>query len=293
MIKLFIKRTGYFLVFSICFYIITYSILSHFYLKTNTKNSIFIYGDSQTVQGIDLKVLETKTGLNVYSAAKHGSGVYDFYYFAKSVPENSKIVLSISEHSQIRPDINEANTSPIDFNSLKKAFSLNYSLDGFENIIRRGIKLPHNYYFQTTQKLYPYNDSINLHTKLFVFKELYSKSTKEGIEHKQDMYLEGIRTLINKNCLITFIEFPYNKSLTILKKEYKINKKLNLFREKISQEFNQFKFDTILLKSDKNLMYDYTHLNEHGANILTLMVVNKINSANYFNNTNMLIVKPH
>jgi len=234
--------------------------------------------------------LKNKTGSYIYSAARHGSGIYDFYYFVKSVPKKSKIILSISEHTQIRPDINEANTSPLDLSSLKKIYSSDYSIAGFKNILKRGIKLPRANYFKTQQNLYPYNDSINLHTQLPIFDELYSKSTSEKINYKQDMYIKGIKSLIEKDCNITFIEFPYNKDLSNLESKTRLNKRLNVFRKRVSEEYNNFKIDTFFLNSNKNLMYDYTHLNNQGAFILTQILAEKINASN-FNITTMFIVK--
>jgi hypothetical protein len=226
-------------------------------------------------QGVDLRELKDKTHTNIYSAAKHGAGIYDFLFFTEKVPANSKIIISISEHSQIRPSKNEANTSPIHLKSVIELYNFNYSIDGFKNILSRGKKFPLSYYFKTSHKLYPIENSINYHTPLSSFFDRYSTITKERLLDKQGMYLKGIEKLISKNCKITFIEFPYQKALQNIEERNRFNKYFNLFKDNIFEKFSNFEMDTLKLESKKNIMYDYTHLNELGARILTKKLINK------------------
>ncbi|WP_298346874.1 hypothetical protein [uncultured Algibacter sp.] len=273
--KRFLKEIIFFTIILIVSYTIIYNLTSYFFCKTDTSNSIYLYGDSQMFQGIDLNYLKDRTQANIYSAARHGAGIYDFLFFTEKVPTNSKIILSISEHSQIRPPKNEANTSPIHLKSMIELYNFNYSIHGFKNILSRGIKFPNSYYFKTSHKLYPVENSINYHTSLSSFFNRYSTITKERLLDKQDMYLKGLEKLISKNCDITFIEFPYHKALQNIEERTRYNKYFNLFRDNILKKNSNFEMDTLKLESKKNIMYDYTHLNELGARILTKKLINK------------------
>ena len=52
----------------------------------DSKNTLFIWGDSQTYQGLDLDVLKSNTDRAILSSAVHGAGVYDFLIFTELVP---------------------------------------------------------------------------------------------------------------------------------------------------------------------------------------------------------------
>lgn len=267
--------------FTFCFigiYSFFYIISSHYFRRATATNSVYIYGDSQTVQGLDLEELKHQTGLKIFTSAKHGSGIYDFLFFTTAVPKNSKVILSISQHSQIRPDINEANTSPLNPTPLLQLYNNGYSSAGFKNIFFRGVKIPKSNYFKKHLELYPTQDSISHHTTKKVFIDLYNSITEKELQQKQDMYFKGIQNLINKNCKITFIEFPYNRELQQIKERTRLNKKFNQFKVNISNLYKNFKTDSLVLKSNKNIMYDYTHLNTLGAKILTTQLTETIKS---------------
>ena len=44
----------------------------------SSKDALFIWGDSQTYQGLDIDVLEINTDKAILSSAVHGAGIYDF-----------------------------------------------------------------------------------------------------------------------------------------------------------------------------------------------------------------------
>ena len=52
------------------------------------ENRVLIWGDSQTYQGIDLKLFQTFSGKQAVTWAQHGAGVYDFLCFAERVWNN-------------------------------------------------------------------------------------------------------------------------------------------------------------------------------------------------------------
>ena len=58
--------------------VVTFYGIDTYWNNKSPENSIFIWGDSQTQQGIDLEHLNKEIKETVYSAARHGAGMYDF-----------------------------------------------------------------------------------------------------------------------------------------------------------------------------------------------------------------------
>jgi len=274
--KKFLLRFTFFIFSTVISYVALYYSLTYFALRKELSNTIYIYGDSQTVQGVDLNLLSSLTNLKVYSSARHGSGIYDFLFFTEKVPENSKIILGISEHSQIRPNKFEANTSPLDFFTLKELYHLDYPVSDLKLTIRKGLKPPFSSYFKTKHHLYPTLNTINHHTSIESFIERYSTITEQTLKKKQNMYLYGIQKLIEKNCALTFIEFPYHYKLKNTVERTKFNYCFNDFKTNVKKKFSSYTIDTLFLESDRTLMYDYTHLNKLGAKILTQLLAHEI-----------------
>lgn len=274
--KKFLSRITFFIFLSVSLHLVLYSLLIYFTCKTDQKRAIYVYGDSQTVQGLDINLLSDLTGLKVYSSSRHGSGIYDFLFFTEKVPENSKIILGISEHSQIRPNQYEANTSPLNIFTLKELYCLDYPISDLNSIIKKGLKPPFSPYFKSKNYLYSIEDTINKHTTIQSFIERYTTISEESLQKKQNMYLHGIKKLIEKNCTLTFIEFPYHHKLKKTVERTRFDYCFYNFKTRINKNFTEFTIDTLFLESNKNLMYDYTHLNELGAKTLTKSFYNRV-----------------
>ncbi len=275
MMKLFLRKILNFSLFSIISYSVFYFIIFQINTSTKSINSIYFFGDSQIVQGINLPLITKITNTNSYSAAVHGAGVYDFYTFIDQVPDSSKIVLSISKLALIRPDINEANKAPLSFKALKALYSQGYNTT-LKKIAREKIKPPLSSYFKINFNLYPNNESIVVTNPLSDYKERYLAS-ESFLRKKQKLYLNGINKLITKNCKIVFVEFPFHKILNDYEHNFTVRHELSNFKIKISELFPKLKIDSIKLPNKKNYMYDYTHLNEYGANSLTKILGGKLN----------------
>lgn len=266
--KSFITRIFIFVLFIVSLHFVIYTLLNVFNSYSSSSKPLFIFGDSQTVQGLDLKELKKDTKYSIHSAAIHGAGIYDFYVFVDKVPDNADVVLSISKLAQIRPDDKEANTSPLNYKAFFNLWTAGYSKNGLKNILYRTIKLPFQKYYKTSSNLYPNRDTVTVKQALKIFKKRYTIS-EEKLMVKQGLYLKGIEELIKKKCKITFIEFPFHPILKRIDEESVLQNNLIKFRDNISKMFPDFKKASIELPKGENLMYDYSHLNKRGANILT------------------------
>ncbi|MEY8847891.1 hypothetical protein AB9K26_03695 [Psychroserpens sp. XS_ASV72] len=233
----------------------------------SNKDSIFIWGDSQAYQGVDLKALSQVTRKKVYSSAHHGAGVYDFLNFVDQVPEDSELIISISKLSQIRRKDKDYNRTGLSFWALNQLYGHDYSFNDVFSIFKLNIKPKRNILEST--KLYAYSDSMQEGLPLSHF-ESYYEEIPEFLDEKQDLYLIGVQKLIDKNCKITFLELPFQKQLKAIENRSPIKGETEAFVNQISRLFKTFEKDTIRLDKTKNIFNDYSHLNLIGAKDLSL-----------------------
>ena len=81
----FIKKTTLFIISITLLYLLLYISIDYYYNYKKDKSAIFIWGDSQTYEGINLQVIRNFPNKQVYTYAKHGAGVYDFLVFSEKV----------------------------------------------------------------------------------------------------------------------------------------------------------------------------------------------------------------
>ncbi|NVO08504.1 MAG: hypothetical protein HXX16_00950 [Bacteroidales bacterium] len=251
--------------------IVTISILTfYFYYEYRFReisykeslNSIFIWGDSQAKAGFDLEKISKITGRNVYSAAKGGAGVYDFLVFTEIVPDNSVVVLSISQLAQLRG--RDKNTGGIPFKSIYQLV-----VNHFEDLlpsIRNNLQPKE--LFTSSSALYPYRDTITFHEPISKFQEIYFTNGSQ-YQEKQKLFTYGIKRLIDKRCKLVFVEFPFHPLLVdvIIKSPFNVGTKR--FNKDILKLFPKSQYDTLNITTKKRMMYDLTHLNEFGAKLIT------------------------
>ena len=68
--------------------------------STKDSNSVYMWGDSQAYQGVNVNKLSLALKREVYSLAQHGSGVYDLLVFSDKVPEGAMVLLQIPKGAQ-------------------------------------------------------------------------------------------------------------------------------------------------------------------------------------------------
>ncbi|NRA92477.1 MAG: hypothetical protein HRU26_07285, partial [Psychroserpens sp.] len=149
----------------------------------DSEDAVFIWGDSQAYQGIDIPELANTLDKEVYSAANHGAGVYDFLVFTQQVPENSEVIVAISNLVQVRRKEKDYNRSGFSFWSMKSLYQNGYSLNELFSISKLNIKPRRNILAST--KLYPYSDSIQKILPISHF-EKYFNDSPEFLDSKQN-----------------------------------------------------------------------------------------------------------
>lgn len=253
-------------------YCLLYLALDRYYnppLKASD-NNVFIWGDSQMFQGLNLKLYAEKTGKTVYSAARHGAGVYDFLVFTERVPENAEVMLSISKLVQIRRKEKDNNMSGVSIEALKQLFQYNYSILELRGIVTKN-KKPQNFFSTENNTLFTQRD-VAITGLLNRFKNYFDKKPN-FLDQKQAILEQGLINLKNKGCKVFYINFPFHRDLKNLENSSPIKPITDSFYQNI---YSGLHIDTLSLHDSINLMYDLTHMNSKGANLVTEYLAEKI-----------------
>ena len=228
--KLFLlKLIKFAIIFPIVF-IIAYFVSTLFIDNMTSDNSIFIWGDSQAYQGIDLEILKQETNAKVYTAAQHGAGAYDFLIFAEKVPANSTVVMALSKPVQLRRKSKDKNRSGISLKALKALMNNGYSLLEVGIILAKNPK-PTSIFSETTS-MYPYADSIFLAEPISVFEKIH-ENVPAYLSSKQELLLYGIQQLKDKNCKLSFVEFPYHDILQEIESNSAIRSETEKLKDRV------------------------------------------------------------
>ena len=235
--------------------------------KHPDSETLFIWGDSQAKAGFHLSYLKDTLNYQVFSAAYGGQGVYDFLVFAETVPENTHIVLSISQLAQLRDK--DKNRSGIPLSFLFKMISVGYY--DFIPVMKKNL-MPESLFYSSSS-LYPYKDSLTFHEPIEKFITIYNQDN-HAVDKKNKLYMAGLKKLKSKNCSIVFVEFPFHPMLSPVLSENKSKETIDKFWLDVSDMLGGIIYDTIYVYSEKRLMYDLTHMNEIGAELFTKEIFN-------------------
>ncbi len=248
---------------------------------TKNPNSIYLWGDSQLYQGVNVSRLSNITNREVFSLAQHGSGVYDLMVFCNQVPKGSTVLMQIPKGAQKRELSLDRNDSGLNFFAFKVLRENNYSISDLFYIFRKNIfSYPK---FNRYSDSWAYHEEIqdNLHKKLIF--ESYNK-IPNFIFDRQNIILAAINTLVSKNCKILLIEIPFHSILDELEKKSKLKNIYNIFQNRLIEELSLTTIDSIYLSNKDNIFYDLTHLNALGNKMLTDSLgisLNKLKKINY------------
>ncbi len=258
--KSFLKNTILFLSLG-CFFIVPgFYWVSSKIITPKAKKAVYIWGDSQMCQGIDISYLNAKEKYKFFSSAQHGAGVYDFLVFTELVPVNSTVIISNSRLVLIRPKSRDKNYSIINIPSLLALLRNNYSFRETALIAIKNLEL--HWHFYDKYSHYTNSDSIKKNPPLSAFEDLYNNKL-EYLGDKENLYVEGLQKLKDKNCKIIALAFPYHSSITEIEKKSLLKADLEKFDTRVGDFFEEEK--TLLLQDSVNIFYDRTHLNERGA----------------------------
>lgn len=240
--------------------------------KKYSVDTIYVWGDSQITQGLNLSLLSSSLSKQVLSAAKHGGGVYDFLASIEHIPKGSTCIIEFPELAFIRIPRLDFNRTGMEFCSLWSMIQTNTPIQECVRIfvLNRSRLFSCNSVFSSDQALYPFAPELEYSQPLDWFCKVFNIKT-ENSDWKTETYEYGISKLIDKGCRIVFIQFPFEKQVEQCAKQ-SVNRGLS---ESVKKRLLDKLFivpDTITLPNDSLQMYDLSHLNEVGARHVSLEV---------------------
>ena len=275
----FIKQLSIFLLFTIIPLIVLITIL--YYKEPNLsldKNAAYFWGDSQTVQGIDLNVFSTNRNVMVKTTAAHGAGVYDFLVFADNVPDSTNCVVGFSQCCLLRKKTSDYNRSGINVKMLVELWKQNYSIKEIVEIVNNNKLISINNLFSMSHPQLEYCDTMIPGEPLSGFIGLYDKEPSFFAD-KVELYKTGLDILMNKHCKVTIVEFPYYSELFEVSLASPYKDVIDSVRQDICDKYSNGKLDTIYIDdSDSLLMHDLTHLNGVGSRRFTEALCNYLDT---------------
>lgn len=247
-----------------------YFLLHHIFQKpvSYNNNCVFVWGDSQMYQGLDVSLLGNKMGRQVLTSAEHGLGVYDFLVSQKSIPNNAVSIVSFPEGALYRNPLADNNRTGFEIECLKELFfsgcPVNECFRIF-NLNRRSVR--YKAFFNSSHGLFPYADSLEYPEPLPLWHSIFEEP-KEWFSWKAKAYTKGIQHLSDKQAQIILIQFPFDNQVEAFARK-SINRHLSdSLKVELVERF-EMEYDTLVLHNDSLLMHDLSHMNEVGARLLT------------------------
>ncbi|MCR5659440.1 MAG: hypothetical protein K6G25_08955 [Bacteroidales bacterium] len=242
---------------------------------TYDNKCVFVWGDSQMYQGLDVSLLSKELEKQVLTSANHGSGIYDFLVSQKNIPDNAVGVMSFSEAALYRNPLSDNNRTGFEIDCLKEVLLSGCSVNECIRIFNLNKKsFRYMAFSNSPHMMYPFADSLVYPETLPLWHSLFEEP-KDWFSWKAKAYTNGIQHLFDKHSQIMLIQFPFDEQVESFAKN-SINRQLSdSLKFEIIDRF-AMKYDTIVLHSDSLLMHDLSHMNEVGARMVTLKIANII-----------------
>lgn len=247
--------------------------------QIESKDSIFIFGDSQTKRGLNKNLIIKNTNRKVFSCADEGFGVYDFLVFSNKISPNSKIILGLSKPMFFRDYNHDYNNTGFSINAFKTLYCNDYPKHIIKEILIKNLKPKPTFNNKISSNLFPLEDSVIFDLNTIDLLKKAFKSSKKRTEIKRKCFLRGLDILINKSCIICVIEFPVHKGFDNIQNKHISNHFFDTFKSEIISKLEIEKIDSI--KINKRIMYDLTHLNKFGANIISEKISRKMEESKF------------
>ena len=250
-------------------------ILSNVLNKKENINSLFIWGDSQAYFGLDLNLIEDQTGFKVYSAAKKAASVYDLLYFSEMTTKKSSVIITISKPCLLRDYVKDRNESGLSFSAIYKLLENNYSKKEILRIIKNNLIFKRLY---NNIELDPQNNNVYITDEMRLRFKRYYNQDEAIVNSKLTIYFNAIRNLKEKQCKISFIQFPYHDDLCAIEEESLHQNLNNDLLEGINLLFPDCSLVDIHIDNSQHLMRDLTHLNALGARMVSSELCKYLNN---------------
>lgn len=259
------------------FVVIIFSLLSLIYgigiylsQHTQKKEAVYIWGDSQMYQGLDLESLSSQIGIPVLSSAEHGNGIYDFLVTIECIPPQSTCIIALPECALYRNPLSDSNRTGLSINALLTLFNSGCPLKECLNMA--SLNRNNFYYkpFSTTNTLYEYAPEIIYAEPLEGFCNMFKEASDYSL-WKQRAYLAGLQKLAEKDCRIILVQFPFERQVEECAKESVNRLKTESLVIDLCEMYGMSVYN-ITLENDSLLMHDLSHLNCVGARLVTSKV---------------------
>ncbi len=276
--KKFLLKIGFaivcFTTLTIAVYFITHGLSE----KTNAYNTnngqIFVWGDSQMYQGLDVSFLSDNLRKRGLTSAGHGKGVYDFLVYEKNIPNNAICVVSFSEAAFFRNPLSDNNRTGLELSCLWNLYRFGCPLEECWRIMGLNNKSISYSAFRTNHDLFPYADSLVYPEPLPLWHSLFEEP-KDWFLWKAKAYSSGIQHLFDKHSQIVIIQFPFDEQVESFAHN-SINRHLSDSLKSVLIGEYAMKNDTIALHNDSLLMHDLSHMNEVGARMLSHQIADSL-----------------
>lgn len=252
-------------------------------IANNTK--VYVWGDSQTVHGLDLDILRNQTNLEFYSMAVHGAGIYDFACFSNLVPDNSTVVIGISSTMFLRSEHLDYNRTRMDWKAFYYAGISGYSISTLKNIILK------NYrpivVFPTKNENYLIGSNFN-HFQQKDIQETYLKGNIFA-KNRTNYFVRFLQKLKEKGCSVLLIQIPRSELLLEVEESPEFSNSWHLVNSRIDELIDEK--NQLNLEFSQTEFYDVTHLNRQGAKKLSSFLAHFINSKGKSSEGKIILLK--
>lgn len=250
--------------------------------NTYAEDAVFVWGDSQMYQGLDVVLLKMKLKKQILTSAGHGSGIYDFLVSEKNIPNNATCVLAFPECALLRKPTSDYNRTGFEIDCLKEVFFLGCSVNECIRIFNLNKKsFQYMAFSNSPHTMYPFADSLVYPEPLPLWHSLFEEP-KDWFPWKAKAYTKGLQHLFDKHSQIILVQFPFDEQVESFAKN-SINRHLSDSLKRVLIDEYALKYDSIVLHSDSLLMHDLSHMNEVGARMFTCQIA-EILSADTVNN---------
>lgn len=268
----FLIKIGIAVVWFFCLLLCIYAVIHDRTKKANTyaEEAVFVWGDSQMYQGLDVVLLKMKLKKQILTSAGHGSGIYDFLVSEKNIPNNAMCVLAFPECALLRNPLSDNNRTGFELSCIQSLYSAGCSLDECLRIAILNRQNVHYKAFGTSHSMYPYSDKIVYSEPLSGFCGMFSEE-KDYFTWKAKSYEMGLQNLHDKHNQIILVQFPFEQQVEHCAHN-SVNRHLTDSLKFELIEKYALQHDSIVLHSDSLLMHDLSHMNEVGARLFTLEI---------------------
>ena len=237
---------------------------------SNGNDNVFVWGDSQMFQGLDVSLLEKIIGKQILTSAEHGAGIYDFLVCEKNIPNNSVCIVSFPECALLRNPLSDNNRTGFEWSCILELFKSGCPLDECQSIVGLNQKSIFYKVFRKGHSLYPYSDTLVYPEPLPLWRSLF-EDEKDWFSWKANSYKKGIQYLVDKRSQIILVQFPFDKQIESFACN-SVNRHLTDSLKNVIIKDYALDYEKIVLNGDSLLMHDLSHMNEVGARLLTAEV---------------------